>query len=195
MGVVLREGLGQGGAAPDVGQDAARDGPEALGRRQLGLDGQRSIEGDPGLEQRRQPLGEGDEVAPGHPSGAQSGQRRAQRAAPGAPARGDPGRDLDGIVGIAPELLDGRAHVGRFHDAVDGAPPPVRGPIDERRHYVSSWVTRRISSTVVTPAQALAQPSSRSVTIPRSTAWRRIAAVGAFPRIRLRASSVSRKSS
>src|SRR5437879_10130198 len=40
--------------------------------------------------------------------------------------------------------------------------------------HASSWVTRKISSTVVSPAHAFAQASSRKVSMPCATAYRRI---------------------
>src|SRR5262249_25631604 len=108
------------------------------------------------------------------------------------------GSDLDGEVGVPLKTLHHAPRVGRLHDALDGLAPPVRRAIREGRHagpQLSSWVTRRISSTVVSPARALAQASSLNVIMPRSTAMRRISPLEALRRIRLRASSVMMNSS
>ena len=133
-------------------------------RRQLLHDGERAVERQAGLDERRELLGEREEVALAEASGrAEHGPARALGV----------GRDTDRVVGVLLEPLHDGARVGRLHHAVDGLPAPVGCPVEEDRHrpaQASSWVTRRSSSTVVTPSHAFRQPSSRSVTIPSSIA-------------------------
>ena len=185
---MLAERLAQGRAAPNAHLQVGDDRLDALVGRQLLEDRQRAVEGQARLEERGELLRERQEILAADARGAAEGEPRRALGV---------GRDLDREVGVALEPLDDGAGVGRLHHAVDRLAAPVGGPVDENGHraYASSWVTRSTSSTVVTPAHALAQPSSRSVTIPASIADRRMSRVGARRRMRLRASSLMGKSS
>ena len=155
----MAERLAEGRAAANAHQQVGDDRLDALGGRQLLEDRQRAVERQTRLEERGELLRERQEVALADARGAAEGEPR--------PALGV-GRDPDREVGVALEPLDDGAGVGRLHHTVDRLAAPVGGPVDEDGHrdYASSCVTRSTSSTVVTPAHALAQPSSRSVTMP-----------------------------
>ena len=187
--VVLAERIGERGAALYAAEHVGHDGAQARRGRKLRLDGERAVERQAGLDQSGELLGERDQVAAGHTAPPALGPGEAQ-----PPATVILRVDRDREVGVALQALHDRARVRRLHDPVDRLPPAVGCPIREDGH-VSSWVTRKISCTVVSPAHAFAHASSRSVTMPCATASRRISPAGAFRTIRLRASSVMRNSS
>ncbi len=190
---MLGHGFCEGGAAANARQEVGRDGAQLRIRRQIFEDHEGAVQREPGLHKGAELMGEREDVPPTDATPAEPRPAESKRRATFAL-----GSDLDGEVGVPLEALDDAPRVGRLHDALDGLAPPVCCAIREGRHagpQLSSWVTRRISSTVVNPARALAQASSLRVTMPLSTAMRRISPVDALRRIRLRISSVMMNSS
>ena len=128
--VVLGERVGQRAAAAHAAQHVAHDRAQARGRGQLGLDGERAIEGQARLEQGGELLGERDQIAAGDAAAAQAPASARPRSAAPLVLRGD----LDREVGVALQALDHRPRVGRLHDPVDGLPPLVGRPVREDGH-------------------------------------------------------------
>src|SRR5262249_12046041 len=79
-------------------------------------------------------LGEGAGAPPAPPARPQPRAREPRHAEPLAR-----GSDLDGEVGVALELLDDAARVGRLHHAVHGLAPPVSSLVREERHAHSPF--------------------------------------------------------
>ena len=128
--LMLGHGLGERAAAADALQEIARRSRAGArwGRRSSRID-QRAVEGQPGLDEGRELLKQRQDLDAGDAAPSHRGQRQ--------PEGGPPlvlGLDLDGKVSVALEPLDDAARVGRLHDAVDGLPLPVRGPVRESRH-------------------------------------------------------------
>ena len=186
---MLAERVGHRRAALHAAQHVGHDGTQPGRGRQLRLDGQGAVERQAGLDQGGELLGERHQIASGDAAPPGLGPGQAQQP-PALILRVDRDRE----VGVALQALHHRARVRRLHDPVDRLPPAIGRPVREDGH-VSSWVTRKISSTVVRPAHAFAHASSRSVTMPWATACRRISPAGAFRTMRPRASSVMRNSS
>src|SRR3990172_3212484 len=104
--VMLGQGIAERRPAPDALEEVAHDDPDARGRSELLEDGQRPVEGEPGLEEGGQLVGEGDEVAVADAAGPEAApEPRALRL----------GRHLDRIVLLPVEPLDHRPGVRRLH--------------------------------------------------------------------------------
>jgi len=143
-------------ARPGHGEPAHERGMLAL----LGDGGERLRDRHAGPGQRRELAGRGGELL-----GAEAASRppRARRLL----------AQLGRVDAAGPELLPGGTRALGADDAAAGPAAARQRAVREDRHQPSSCVTRRTSATVVTPARAFAQPSSRSVAMPAAVAWRR----------------------
>ena len=79
---MLGEGIGQRGAAPHASQHVGHQGAEVRVRGQLGLDAEHAIERQARLEERRDLLGERDQIAAGDATPAPFRPGQPQEAPP-----------------------------------------------------------------------------------------------------------------
>jgi hypothetical protein len=126
---VLGHGFRERVPAPDALQQIADDGAQARAGGQFLEDDERAIERQPGLDQGRELLEQREDLDAADATPAEGGHCQPE----GGPAL-VLGLDVDGEVGVPLQALDDAARVGRLHDAVDGLPLPVRGPVCEGRH-------------------------------------------------------------
>ena len=126
---MLGHGLGERVPAPDALQEVADDPAQARVRGQVLEDDERAIERQPGLDQCRELLEQREDLDAGDAAPAE-GRHRQPEGGPALVLR----LDVDGEVGVPLQALDDAARVGRLHDAVDGLPLSVRGPVCEGRH-------------------------------------------------------------
>jgi hypothetical protein len=138
------------------------EGAGELGIFQLSTDGGEGfVQGQAGPEQGRQLPGGRSQFVGGNPL-QESGPEGALSRAGGAflPQGG-------GVDSLVAQLDEHRSLSGGFHRAGNLFSSGVEAGIVEEGHdQTSSWVTRRTSSMVVSPARAMARPESRRVFIP-----------------------------
>ena len=180
---MARQRVGERRPGPDALRHVLHDVPQAATCGDVAQDDQGPLERETGLDQGGQLLREVEDLAGGHPG-------RAEQA-PSRPTFLVGHLDAQRVVVLAMQALDDGVGVERLHHAVDGPSGPVGRPVGEDWHYasMSSTVTRRTSSTVVTPRQHLLQPSWRRLVMPAAIARCRISCPGVFRRARLRISS------
>ena len=150
----LAQAAGQAMALEDLGAHGEKHRLDALrgGLRRGGA--QRLLDRQRGLDQGRQLAGHQCQVA--------RGQSAGERQAPALPAllAGTGGLHIERRqLALAQQLAD-LARAVRLQHALLLATAGVEGEVFEGGHY-SSRVTRRTSSTVVTPSSTLRRPSSR----------------------------------
>src|SRR5207247_4249460 len=136
--MMLAQRLAQGRAGADALEHVAGDAAKPWAGRESFLDGERAIEGEARLEQGRELLGEGHEIATANAAltEAHAGETRQGEALA-------LGRDLYGKIRVALEPLDDAACVARLHDAVDGLAALVGCLIGEVRHATAFQMERR----------------------------------------------------